>query len=191
MNETPGSSVKIPGSVYKIKKLVGQLIDVDIVYYIKCPNCKNYQPSKSTDVECSHCFNALKTATCEYFVYFPIEEQLKKSVVKNFDEILAYQASTLGVEDYISDIHHGIQFKKVASEFPDKIVLSLAANTDGAQLHKSSNKKAIWPVQLCQQFLKPSIRYFQSNVLVAAIYFGTKKPNMKDLFFPLLKDLKK
>lgn len=65
----------------------------------------------------------------------------------------------------------------------------MTANTDGAAIYKSVLNKSIWPIHLQQNYLSPSKRFKTSNILLAAMYFGTAQPNMQQLFYPMLKEL--
>lgn len=67
-------------------------------------------------------------------------------------------------------------------------VISMVACTDGVQLYKSS-KKSLWAIQLYLNCLKPERRYIPDNIVVVAFYVGEHKPNMRDFFFPLMKEL--
>lgn len=63
-------------------------------------------------------------------------------------------------------------------------VLSLMVNTDGVSYEKS-NSKSVWPLQLICNFLPPQIRFNLRNIILSAIYYGDKKPNLLQFFEPL------
>lgn len=94
------------------------------------------------------------------------------------------------MNDTITDIHDCDQFKKFQQKYSKSIVLPLVMNTDGAQVFKSSTK-SVWLIQAYQCFLRPVKRFIPGNIIVAAAHFGPKKPCMKSLFYPLLKELRK
>lgn len=63
-------------------------------------------------------------------------------------------------------------------------------NTDGAKVFQSSTK-ALWPIQLIQNYLHPRIRFLSTNIIVVGLWFGDGKPDVSTFFFPLIKELRK
>lgn len=160
----------------------------NIEYFIKCSSCKIYTKTLSDKIECNNCDKHLKRANSEYFVYLPITQQLNKSIDEHFEAIMSYRDRiTRNDNNVITDIQDSVQFKKSQCEHSNEIVLSLTANTDGAQMFNSSTK-SLWPIQIYQNFLPPHIRYNPENIIVVALHSG--KPNMQDFFQPLLNELK-
>lgn len=90
--------------------------------------------------------------------------------------------------DAITDTDDGTLFKQVSEKNDDSIVLSLTLNTDGAQIH-NSQKNAVWPVQLYQNYLPPHLRFKSENILLTTIYFGRTQPNTTTLLYPLCNEL--
>lgn len=82
--------------------------------------------------------------------------------------------------------------KEVENEFgsSDTTICSLALNFDGASRYKSNNL-SIWPIQLIQNFLPPSIRYHRKNIIIAGLYYGKHKPDCLEYFLPLINELKR
>lgn len=189
VNSTPQAAITVPNTTYKLKKKVDP--NFDVVYNIKCPKCDDFTESNSNETQCVSCPQKLKTSICSYFISLPIEPQLKKIIDDNFEEIVSYHSNMKLATDNntVRDIHDGEQYQKVSKLYPKSIVLSLVVNTDGARVFNSSNKKSLWPIQIYQNYLRPSKRYIAGNVLVAALFFG-EKPNMSQIFLPLLKELK-
>lgn len=185
INSTPNNPVKVPCTKYKIKQLVPPVIHSE--YHIQCPGCSNYLPSRISHTNCDTCKIDLKASCCNYFMYIPFIQQLKRSIDENFDEIITY-ASTVAQSD-IFDIQNGEKFKQVQKLYPNSIVLPVVVNTDGAQVFRS-NRKSLWLIQVCQAYLKPSKRYLPQNILVVAAHFDSKKPKMTDFFYPFLKEVK-
>lgn len=51
--------------------------------------------------------------------------------------------------------------------------------------------ESVWPVHLQQNYLLPTKRFKTSNIILAALHFGEKYPDMHQLlFYPMLKELK-
>lgn len=173
INSTPGAKVQIPTTIYRIKKMIPPLIPIE--FYIHCNICKEYSMTKAAETECVSCLQTLKRAESKYFVNLPLKPQLLLSITDHFDDIISYHESERFNNDsnIIYDIHNSIQYKNAKEKFPDAIVLPLVVNTDGAQLFNSTNK-SIWPLQVIQNYLKPTIRYVPKNILVAALYEGEK-----------------
>lgn len=186
VNSTPFSKIKVPDTKYLIKKSIQTNFKFNL--HIKCNRCANYIESTNSTAECELCSKTLKTLTSDYFVYIPIEQQLKQSVSKNMDLILEYH-STVKQEAEITDMHNCILFKNASKKYFDHIILPIVVNTDGAKVFQTG-QKSLWMIQYYQCFLPPAIRYHPSNVAVIAAHFGPQKPNMKDFFLPFLKEMR-
>lgn len=184
MNLMDNVSIQVPESRYKIMKQINPQFKIE--FHIFCSKCKNYTATSTPEVLCCSCLNKLKTAEAKYFVYIPIEQQLRKIIEENWDEILSYPNSN-NEANIITDIHDSIQFKQIKKKYGSNVkILSLAAGTDGAVVAS----KSLWAIQMYQNYLKPSMRYVPQNVLCAAFYYESVKPNMQDFFYPLLHELK-
>lgn len=183
VNLTPKAAVKVPTTRYTIKQFIEP--SFSCYFHIECPECKQFSKGLSGDIEC--CGKKLKTVNTNHFVSISLREQLKRSVMNNFDEIVAFE-STNGV-DAITDVHDSVQFRRIQSKHSCKI-LSLTVNTDGAAVYKSVFNKSIWPIHLQQNYLSPKNRFKTSNILLAAIFFGPNQPSMHEFFYPMLKEIK-
>lgn len=171
LNCTPGRKGDVPATKYTIQKTIGGLFRP--VFYIKCKRCSTYTATTEKETLCinASCQLSLNRAHLDYFVYCPLKVQLMKSLNDNFDKIMSYNASINESSDLIGDIHDAIQYKKLKERFPDSIILSLTANTDGARIYKSSNQ-SVWPLQLQQNFLSPNTRYIPENIITVAFHQG-------------------
>lgn len=170
LNSTPGGTVQIPVTKYKIKKMILPLVKTE--FYMQCASCKEYTMSHTSTAECHSCMNILKTAHSKYFTYLPIKPQLMNTLNKHIDDIVAYDQNFQVFEGTIRDVQDGLQYRKIRENYPDSIVLSLSVNTDGARIYNSTNK-SLWPIQLYQNFLRPKMRYVPDNIIVAAMHEGT------------------
>lgn len=186
VNETPNASIRVPTSIYKLKKSVNGHMSVQ--YHIRCPLCNNHSVSLSSgkQIVCESCSKGIFTACNDFFIYMPLEEQLRKVIDEHFDDILSYPSST--DENFMTNYHDGIQYKKACEKFSGLKILSLVACTDGAQVFNATNK-SLWAIQLYLNFLKPSNRYIASNIIVVGLHFAQAKPDMQEFFYPLLKEL--
>ena len=66
--------------------------------------------------------------------------------------------------------------------------LGLMLSTDGVPLFKSSSKD-LWPVFLVLLNLPPAIRMNAQNIVLAGLWYGSKKPPMNLLIEPIMKKL--
>lgn len=177
INSTPGAQYRIPMTKHKIKKFIDPLFATK--YHMKCNECKHYTATESSEVECKWCETHLFRSKSDYFTYFPFLPQLKKSILKHFNDIITYKSRFDQNSDVITDVQDGMQFKIAQRNYPEKIVLSLTVNTDGAQVFKSTTK-SIWPIQLYLNFLPAKMRFLVENIIVVALHDG--KPKMSDFF---------
>lgn len=96
------------------------------------------------------------------------------------------------VERNITDVCDGEIVKEICEKFncSDTIICSLSLNFDGAIRYKSNNLP-IWPIQLVQNFLPPSIRYRRENIIIAGLFYGKHKPDCLEYFLPPINELKR
>lgn len=183
-NMVENGSIQVPDTKYKIMKLMDPNYETE--FHIQCAACQKYTPSSRTKTQCLCCKRLINTSNSKYFIYVPIEQQLRNSVYYHWDEIV--KSRTLQ-ENTITDVHDAIQYKKVAAKYCDSTILSLVACTDGAAIFKN-NSQSFWAIQLYQNYLSASMRYTPNNILVVAFFSDSKKPKMKDFFKPLLVEIK-
>lgn len=182
VNMTPGASIEVPTSAYKIKKKVKS--DLDIEFHIECKKCKIFSASENWNsfTKCVTCGNALKAKDSDHFVYIRIKQQLIKHVKDNLNHIVSQKSSSDKKDSIITDVHDSILYKNVESKYENINVLPLCVNTDGASVHESNNK-SLWAIQCYQNYLAPNVRYKSENIMVVALFYGTKKPEMQHFFY--------
>ena len=94
----------------------------------------------------------------------------------------------------LSDIQDGAGFKtlqqKAQLQTNNPESLGFVLFTDGIPLWKSSNM-SLWPAYLSVANLPPHLRMRQENVLLASVWVGEGKPNMKQFLKPVVEILKK
>lgn len=164
INSTPGAKIRIPSTMYTIKKQVPLLFEPE--YYIQCAPCKSY-----STIECELCGKQLKRANSKYFVYIPLKPQLIKSIHDHFNEIITYDKNFIENSDLIRDMQDGLIYKNVRAKYPNSVILPLVENTDGAKIFKSTIG-SIWPLQLLQCFLKPNTRQMSENIILVGLHEG-------------------
>lgn len=174
LNDTPGSSIEIPIEKKTREKFTHKVIDER--YYANCGKCGELNECPS---QCISCHQHVDKRTDNYFIYLPIEIQIRQTLIENFNEITSFlsQSSDNG------DVH-----KSLIDQYPGYEILSLTLNIDGGKIIERSSK-SLWPMQIYQNYLPPSIRFLPENILVVGIYYGSNHPNTFDLLFPLLNDM--
>lgn len=108
VNSTPNASIRIPTSKYKLKKTMQS--EISFEYHIRCDICGIYSLSASSRTECDLCATDISTTNSNFFIYIPLEQQLKQVIYENFEEIHCYPSSQ--DENLITDIHDCLQYKK-------------------------------------------------------------------------------
>lgn len=78
VNSTPGAQIKVPSTIYKIKKQIP--LSFETQYNIYCTTCKRYSMTTGPNVECESCKQTIKRASSKYSVYFPLKPQLLKGI---------------------------------------------------------------------------------------------------------------
>lgn len=179
-NEMPGSKIELPTTAYKVEKSLPMIFNY--YFYIQCKSCKTYSKTNNNMVICVQCeslgqFKMLNRFKAEYFIYIPLQQQLKQIVARNFKEIMEYQDNNEIYDTKKSEILHEIQRLN-----PESILLSLTINSDGVEIENSSSK-SVWPILGVCNFLPPNIRYNKENILLLALHRAKKKPNMNDFSF--------
>lgn len=184
MNMMENASIRVPETKYRILKMMDSELKTE--FQIECGSCGNFTSSFETKVHCTACTKFLTTSNSKYFVYIPLEQQLRRTIHEHWDEIMKNRISR---DDTINDIHDAVQFRRIAAELDGFNLLSLLAGTDGANIFHN-NSQSFWAIQIYQNFLDPRMRYVPKNIMVVAFFCDSRKPNMKDFFRPLLRDLK-
>lgn len=126
----------------------------------------------------------------------PVEQQIVKSVKENWSSIQNFAIDRDTEKTMISDVYDGEILRKILEKYRDSDVniLSLTINVDGANKFKS-NMKSVWPIQLVQNYLPPSIRFLPQNVIVNGLQYVSSKDddtddmNFREFLLPLVSEL--
>lgn len=192
-NEKPDTVGRFPTNKTQILKMMKNADCIDPIYYTCCKKCKTYSENlsiRNDQRNCSNCKTELRASETNYFVYLPISNQIKRSIINNWKYIETQIEDT--DDEKITDVHDSEILKNIEKHFEntDSTVYSLALNFDGANRFKS-NTLSIWPIQLVQNLLPPSIRYNRENIIIAGLYYSNKKPDCLEYFLPLVNELKR
>lgn len=192
VNKLPGTQLKIPETKYLILQKFRENSDIPFEFYINCQNCNLYtvtNPITGSATNCSQCEIPLKPREMNFFVYINIENQLRGIIRKYWTEIFAYiNKNSRRNSTCIRDIIDGNVIKELNGKESKTYNLTLLMNTDGANVFES-NTQSLWPIQFYLNFLPPSHRFIVSNIIVGALYFGEKKPDVLNFFLPLAKEI--
>ena len=100
-------------------------------------------------------------------------EELKDIVQTNVEMILKYETER--------DRKMDIQIPDCFDSSRQCLNIYLILNSDGVRLI-ASDSKSIWPVWLGVANLPPVSRSSFKNIVLAALWFGSKKPNWDNIF---------
>lgn len=166
----------------------------DVFYFIKCGKCNQRKKVDLLDKNNVMCRGQiLKTTETNFFVIIPIEKQIIKSVKDNWSSICEFGATCNKQSESFSDAHDGAILKNLLNKYSesDTNILSLTLNVDGAKKFKS-NLLSVWPIQLIQNFLPPTIRYQLRNIIVNGFFYTNSESdelNFHDFLMPLISEL--
>ncbi|XP_071785542.1 uncharacterized protein [Asterias amurensis] len=153
-------------------------------------SCQVYLGSDdSCPDHCQHCNKAFDKDTSlkngNFFMVMPLFSQLKHVMeTDGLGSLLMNRVHTTDGNN-ICDIQDGAMYRKLVDDglLSDNKNISLLWNTDGVPIFKSS-KFSIWPVLCSINELPMKLR--RENVLLTALWFGDKKPDMNIFLKPFI-----
>lgn len=80
LNDIPNSVISIPNSKQFLKNSAEQLFKPK--FYTKCPSCAELNECPSLCVKCN---TFVQKKRDEFFMYLPIESQIRTSIIEHFD----------------------------------------------------------------------------------------------------------
>lgn len=175
----------------EVKKFL-QNVRYPIEKQFYCPKCSG-QLDDTNVVQCAMCNNAITPEISRdfFFLQMSVTAQLESLLMQSdlYESVsMSYTPNTA----WLGDIKDGALYKKLSANFQvneDTISLTLTMNTDGVRVFRS-NHFDIWPVYLCINELPQHVRYLPKNLLLAALWKGSKKPTMLTFLKPLFSELK-
>lgn len=193
-NEKRETCDQLPTKKRQIMKLFAENRNLlEIFYFIDCDKCNfttKVHSEESNNAKCCSCQAVLRTKETNFFVTFPIEQQVLKSLKDNWSYISKFDTS--GDSTSYTDVHDGAVLRNVLDSYreSDVNILSLSLNIDGANKFKS-NVLSVWPIQLIQNYLPPRIRFLPEHIIVAGLYYNNVKPDCQKYLLPLVSELAK
>ncbi|VDI18924.1 Hypothetical predicted protein [Mytilus galloprovincialis] len=175
-------------TLYAFKKYFTHLKNPLVKHYY-CFFCCAYVEDK-TNRKCpnKHCGKDLPT-NMNYFLEVPILNQIQnlfsqEGFHSKLQERFPYFQSTGVYRDiYDGSIYRSFYNNSGPLSSPNNI--SFTMNTDGAPVFKSS-KMSLWPIYLMINELPYKMRIKNENMIIAGLWFDSKKPAMNTLLKPLL-----
>ncbi|XP_077491357.1 uncharacterized protein LOC144101989 [Amblyomma americanum] len=182
----------IPATKYRFKKSVGAEIKA-ARFHFYCGNCMKLLVETTGDLAernavrgtCSVCGRRYSGQQMlqdgHFFLTLPIVKLLSSllsghDVAGALNERLESIQQSLSVDkNGMADIIDGSLYRELRHKLASKNDLTLTINTDGSPVFKSS-KFSVWPIQMTVNELPAHIR--QKNVLVSALWYGQKHPDM-------------
>ena len=150
-----------------------------------CSNCGVYIGTVVETADCRACgkmIDAKKNKKAGFvFLYLSIEKQLRTLLESGrYTKIIdPVNRSKINQHNY-EDIFDGAMYKKVVRDW-----LSFNFFVDGLQV-ASTSKFSAWPILLCVNELPLYLR--RKHVLMASIWLGKGKPDMKQYMKPFIKE---
>lgn len=181
LNDVPGASITIPKHKRFFENSTEKLFEPK--FYTKCSSCNELNECPG---QCKKCKRIIQKKENDYFIYLPIEPQMKMHLINHFKDICDYLDRSRNNE--LTDIDDGEVIKAICEQHQQKKVLPLTLNIDGGVIAEKTTR-SLWPVQLYQNYLPPIKRFAPENILVVGLYYGECKPDPFELLFPLLFDL--
>lgn len=133
INETTDDSKSVPESKRYFKNNVKKSFEEKI--YAKCSKCMEFGEVGT----CKKCNTFVKKGRDNFFIYLPIEPQIKKSLIENFDIINEYLSRPH--TEALADCDDGEVQKKITEKHQHKKILSLTMNIDSPNLPKLHSTK--------------------------------------------------
>ena len=120
---------------------------------------------------------SFKTSSDRKICVLHFKFQLRDILLINFTHILNisdYKRRNNGT-DFKTDFLSPVTIKN------NSLIINLTIFTDGVNIKKSTIKKELWPVWLQIADLPPKLRMAQKNVVLAALYIGSKVPDWNEV----------
>ncbi|XP_037290638.2 uncharacterized protein LOC119185900 [Rhipicephalus microplus] len=182
----------IPVTKYLFKKSVGAEIKAARLHFY-CENCMTLLAVTSGDLAARNAVRVTCTVCGQrnsgpqmlrdghFFITLPIAKLLSSLLAENdastalHERLNSINESMSVDKDEMTDIIDGTLYRALRRELTSKNDITLTVNSDGSAVFKSS-KFSVWPVQVMVNELPVYMR--QKNVLVSALWYGQKHPDM-------------
>lgn len=179
----------VPASKYFLEKPLAGIID-QLKRHHYCRVCTKYLGTSQSQEETLTCVSCSSSITVKdslqeghFFISIPLKDQLKDVLENQGMHDLCFRPDDSS-RHVISDICDGTLYQTLKSNSEEDF-LSLTFNCDGVPVFQSS-KFSIWPILCCVNEIPPESR--DKHVLLCALWFGAKKPDMTCYFQPFVEE---
>lgn len=179
----------VPTSKYLLEKPLACLADQFERHHYCRVSTKYIGPSQSQEkiLKCVSCSSSITIVSSlqegHFFITIPLKDQLKDILENQGMHDLCFRAEESD-GDLIKDIGDGTLYQTLKSKSEENF-LSLTFNCDGVPVFQFS-KFSIWPILCCVNEIPPESR--DKHVLLCALWFGNKKPDMLCFFKPFVEE---
>lgn len=184
-------STKIPTKVSHLMKEFQINNRYSVTRSIVCKHCHAY-------TECEDNLNNknCKNVNCQrvipkanpYILNIGIKAQLRSIVIRNYKAIHDFRMKlTENNDGTITDGYDGKLLKRICRKNKE-FIYGLVLNTDGCEIYKSDNN-SLWPVILSCNFLPVNLRFKKRNLILAALYYDSKKPIFLEYFVQIAQEM--
>lgn len=176
----------IPASKHIFKRLFVHTACKSTKHYW-CESCNLYMGVLQGTTVCDVCGSEVKTKYKKnYFISLEVEQQLKNCIEDNLRHNNMVFDHNIHSE-IISDVMHGTVYNRIRESQNNQMFLTLTANTDGANVFKSTKNGSLWPIQFHINEINLQHRFKRKNLVCAAFTFG--KPDMSTFLKPFIDEL--
>lgn len=177
---------KIPSNKYGFLKHFKNIYKSYLHYY--CGSCKVYfGVNIPQNLKCYNCEVEIKKKDMMFFIYIPLEQQIKDVLKKNkMDFIENWEPQ----RNNINDVFDGKVFGKMATTVKsNEKLVTLTINTDGVAVFKSRRKSSLWPLQMFINELSAKIRFKSENMIMTGIWYGAE-PVVSVFLRPFIEEMR-
>ena len=157
-----------------------------LIFHYYCPHCHSVVKDQAVK-ECPHDKCGKQFDIASYFIEMPLKDQLQTLFgQEGFYDNLQHRFQRQVPFGSYEDIYDGELYQSHFQNggfLREKTNLSFTFNTDGAAVFKSSNV-SVWPLFLVINKLPYKLRMKKENMILASLWFGTKKPSMSTFLKP-------
>lgn len=190
INSIPGAKFTIPATKHVLFSEFLRNNRHKVYKHILCPKCNEYVQFPygiAKDAKCVYCQRDLAQNE-KFFAIIQTENQLRRIIHDNYDEIIAYKCKLLEKKcDTIEDVFDGNITKEIMKT---NYLYTLTMNTDGLIVHQSSHS-SLYPILFTCNFLPPEIRFKEKNIIVAGLYYGMDKPDYLKYLEPIVEEFER
>lgn len=183
LNAVPGNLLEIPTGKNQMKREAK--LKYTYEHHIFCDWCKVLFKNGDT---CENCGKMTKKRKNNYFIYINMKQQIEHMIQTHSNHIIDYVKRERSSWP-ICDIYESNIYKKTVECNVGQTILPYTISVDGAKIFNSS-KSSLWPIQLTQGYLPPSIRFRRENMLIVGLFCGDAKPDMSTIMLPFAKEMR-